>query len=52
MPLKRALLLISVLVLAALLRDLVLPREILEDWVDRWLGRQDAVTQQRHDGER
>jgi hypothetical protein len=33
--LKRLLVLLTVLLMSALLRDMVVPRECVEDWVDR-----------------
>ncbi len=39
MELKRAVFLVSVILLSVVLRDVVLPPECLEEWVSRWLGK-------------
>ncbi|PIG09243.1 hypothetical protein [Comamonas sp. 26] len=39
MELKRAVLLVSVILLSAALRDVFLPRECLEEWIGRCLGK-------------
>lgn len=36
MALKRTILLISVILLSAVLKDMVLPREVLEEWLNSW----------------
>lgn len=47
MNLRRIVMLMCVVMLSAMLKDLVVPRECLEAWVDRWLGQRSHVVAQR-----
>ena len=52
MAYKRVLFLLGVLLLSAVLRDMVVPREFLEEWMGRWLGGRSAQSStHKHPGD-